>query len=222
MSCKKCKMLVCLIALAAMMAWTGVASAEVVASFAGPKDFNGSSDYQNLDPVSIGLEGTVSLEYKPNNITGTECLWYCADAKGGNTGEYRLYSTGDGSHQFASLYLWDTNGYVVNGPSIQCLGTSDFHTLTATWKQGSPTLFTVDGTTQSFTNAYSLVSFTSIADCHDLGRATAPWGGIQYFNGTIRNVVVSNTYSPVPEPATCYLLCTGLIGLLAYAWRRRR
>ncbi len=33
---------------------------------------------------------------------------------------------------------------------------------------------------------------------------------------------VSGTYSPVPEPGTIGLLCTGLIGLLAYAWRKRR
>lgn len=26
----------------------------------------------------------------------------------------------------------------------------------------------------------------------------------------------------IPEPTTCILLCTGLVGLLAYAWRKRR
>jgi hypothetical protein len=28
--------------------------------------------------------------------------------------------------------------------------------------------------------------------------------------------------APVPEPTTAILLCTGVIGLLAYAWRKRK
>lgn len=32
----------------------------------------------------------------------------------------------------------------------------------------------------------------------------------------------SGAYAPVPEPATATVLATGLVGLLAYAWRRRK
>jgi hypothetical protein len=35
------------------------------------------------------------------------------------------------------------------------------------------------------------------------------------------NIRVTAT-SPVPEPSTLVLLSTGLIGLVAYAWRKRR
>jgi hypothetical protein len=41
------------------------------------------------------------------------------------------------------------------------------------------------------------------------------------FFGGAHNVVVDN-FSVTPEPGTLVLLATGLIGLLAYAWRRRR
>ena len=33
---------------------------------------------------------------------------------------------------------------------------------------------------------------------------------------------VTITATPTPEPSTAILLVIGLIGLLAYAWRRRR
>ena len=33
---------------------------------------------------------------------------------------------------------------------------------------------------------------------------------------------VSGTYTPTPEPGTLILLTTGLLGLLCYAWRKRR
>ncbi len=32
----------------------------------------------------------------------------------------------------------------------------------------------------------------------------------------------SGTYTPIPEPGTLALLVTGLLGLLCYAWRKRK
>jgi hypothetical protein len=221
MLCNKCKMLVCVVALVALMAWASSASANIVASYAGPKDFNGSSDYQNLDPVSIGLQGTVSMDFVPTATeTSNGTLWYMADGKGGNTGEYRLYCNASGGKYYVQTYLWSTNGYAVNGAQTEVNETLTNHAASLSWKEGSPTLLTVDGVTKSLTNACSLLAFSSATDCHDLGRAWAPWGDIQYFQGSIGNVVVRDTY--VPEPSTLVLLAIGLVGLLAYAWRKRR
>ena len=46
--------------------------------------------------------------------------------------------------------------------------------------------------------------------------------GINNFGYYIRDYQFSITVSSVPEPNTFVLLATGLIGLLAYAWRKRR
>ena len=44
-------------------------------------------------------------------------------------------------------------------------------------------------------------------------------GGVVPYLGTIDNFEIVGT---VPEPGTIVLLITGLIGLLAYAWRKRK
>jgi hypothetical protein len=63
-----------------------------------------------------------------------------------------------------------------------------------------------------------------VADAGDhfyLGNYTTYWGGqtqIDYFR------MIDGAYAPVPtpEPATSVILITGVLGLLAYAWRKRR
>ena len=48
----------------------------------------------------------------------------------------------------------------------------------------------------------------------------------QYICGSATNGTVTHgfllTLAPVPEPSTLLLVVSGLVGLLAYAWRRRR
>jgi hypothetical protein len=47
------------------------------------------------------------------------------------------------------------------------------------------------------------------------------WGVFDHSNGTVQNVTLSVNVQ-TPEPSTLALLLTGLAGLLAYAWRKRR
>lgn len=214
------KMCLVLIAAVAVLAWTGSVSANIVASWAGPTTFNGSSDSVVLPDVSIGQEGTVSLEFKADDTANLHTLWYAADSQGGTLGEYRLRLQ---SNVF-SYQLWPSSGEnTVNDTiSFDFTDTANWHSTTLSWKNGEYLLFTLDGVTKVI-NQTTLPAFTTTTGNHVLGVNTSN-GGIRYFDGEMRNVVISDTYTPLstPEPGTLGLLVTGLLGLLAYAWRKRR
>jgi hypothetical protein len=57
-----------------------------------------------------------------------------------------------------------------------------------------------------------------------MGNSTAPNGSHYFINdGSARVFVGANAmFTPAPEPGALVLCGTGLIGLLAYAWRKRR
>jgi hypothetical protein len=214
------QMFLVLIALAAVLACAGSVSAAIVATHTGPTTFDGSSTRVDLPNVSIGLEGTVSLEFKADDTADLHTLWYCADSQGGTSGEYRLRLQ---SNEF-SYQLWPSSGEnTVNDTiSFAFTDTTSWHSTTLSWKNGEHLLFTLDGVTKVI-NQTGLAAFTSTTGNHVLGVNTVN-GGIRYFDGEMRNVVISDAYSPLPtpEPGTLMLLATGLFGLLAYAWRRRR
>jgi hypothetical protein len=203
-------------ALTAMLAWTGSLSADIVASHAGPTTFDGVDDTVVLDNVSIGLEGTVSLDFKANTTATPQSIWYLADSPGGTTGEYRIGILNNS----LNVDLWTDSGSPV-GWGTPFTDTSSWHSVAVTWKEGEKTQITLDGATTDLVNSFSLKTFASTTGNHALGVNTSN-GGIRFFDGQIANVVVTNAYSPVPEPSTIMLLTTGLVSLLAYAWRKRR
>ena len=91
------KMFLGLMVLAAIVAWSGSASADIVASFTGPQTFTGTlgaGDSVVLDPVStIGTEGTISFDFTiptTSTITANETLWYCTDTFAGQTAELSI------------------------------------------------------------------------------------------------------------------------------------
>jgi hypothetical protein len=73
-------------------------------------------------------------------------------------------------------------------------------------------------------------SYDAAAATHTVKVADSGWflaGGMAVGLGFVTDSTFSNMPSlvlqpsPVPEPSTIVLVTTGLVGLLAYAWRRR-
>lgn len=202
-------------------AFTSRASGEIVAALTGPQEFDGSSTMVSLNNGDVGLEGTLQFDFKADS-TNSGVLWYLADVYGGVKGEYRIYL----ENNVLTPALWGSSGYAVTPISANGLSFSDttnWHTLRFAWKQGENTLFTLDGgttpdTSRTFSNAVSLTSFTSTLDVLGAYPASSPWN---CFDGSIRNVVLTNAYNAVPEPTTSVLLGMAVFGLVAYAWRKK-
>lgn len=111
------------------------------------------------------------------------------------------------------------NEYVVTG------GINNFHTYGLVYNTSGPDAgygdLYIDGANTGLKNnapfdgstwGMPAVSYVQFGDCT---------GGNG--NGTgVYNTVAWSATVPTPEPATLVLLATGLLGLLAYAWRKRR
>lgn len=212
MFCNKFKMFLCLIALAALMAWTGSASATLIVSHDGPTTFNGEDDYVSLSNVTIGSWGKVELEFKADDTEDGSTLWFMLDDTD-NSG-YLLMILSDS----IVAPMWTSSTYQSGwDPVVSFTDTTSWHSLSLQWRSGYIPTMTLDGTSYNLTSsAPTLPDFTSSK--HVLGRYSST---NHYFDGEIRNVKVYDTCD-IPEPSTFALLIAGLIGLLAYAWRKRK
>jgi hypothetical protein len=222
----KFRILSCSIALAAPLAWVSDASAVCLVSYAGPKTFHDMDDAVVLPNISIGLEGTVSLQFKAHQTVAKQGLWYYADSPdcipGSTKGEYRINISGGG----VWAQLWPCGCSSGFGSYFIVPDMTNWHTVSLSWKNGYDAVLRFDGRESRFPIAYEngtpthLEEFTSTTGNHLLGASPAH-PDPRPFDGEIRDLVIYDTYQ-APEPSVLVLTVTAVLGLLAYAWRRRR
>jgi hypothetical protein len=218
----------CFILLSASLAWAGRAAAVCVVSCPGPFTFDGVDDYVVLPNVSIGEEGTVSLQFKAHDTAGTHNLWQYSDVVANTDeellAEYRIMLT----QNYVWSELWPAGCSSGFGVSFPLTDTANWHTVSMSWKNGHDIVLRFDGQEGTFPIAYengtpyTLPAFTSTTGSHVLGCGpmSSPTPPIRFFDGEMRNLVIYNTYQ-TPEPSVLILAATGLASLLAYALQRK-
>jgi hypothetical protein len=181
----------------------------------------GNTYLQVYNPTSADFASAAGNGVLPSPATGSQCLF---DADTTST-DYVIESTPTTNWELAAGKTYTVT--VTVGQGLQ--GT--FHGLTmgyfdATKGGGVPAVRTVlpsqapmPGTFADFSYSFTpLLTGKSPAHVGDELQVMFDMEGQSY----IDNVRIDDGSVPVPEPSTSALLTAGLIGLLAYAWRRRR
>ena len=160
------------------------------------------------------------------------------DASAPNTYEFKYISSSGSSNPYFGLMSaagdnvffrqinpgqWNfyVNGAIVSGNLSAPVSQHpyDFVRTANTWQlwdEGSPSTNPPYQPTLMYETAPGTVGFTS-------GETLSYWIAIRPTPGSITlGYVAGNIAGPAPEPSTLVLLVTGLMGLLAYAWRKRK
>ena len=135
--------------------------------------------------------------------------------EGGNAGLYAVTSSGYtdlGSFNAGTMLAGAGNGigYAMEGAKLYRLSTTGYQ-----WVDDfvSPSILIGSGDGSAFV----LDSSNSM-----LYHVSASGNGRQIVGSFAANTIMANIGVPVPEPGMLSLSAMGLIGLLAYAWRKRR
>lgn len=111
-------------------------------------------------------------------------------------------------------FTYDNSTYDY-GVSLNAAGTGSFVPMAFTYAtSGTHALITVAG--PSHTETIDLGAGTALANNPEIAFRLAPGSGGEF---DMMNLRITGQ---VPEPTAVVMLLTGLLGLLAYAWRKRR
>lgn len=211
------------------LANNGATTSSDAAVGSGSAQFNGSAIMQTIGKLDLSPYKTVTVSWWQKS----------SSADDGILCEHTSDSSANGSDCYGGFYIYNPNNAAceamlrgVNGPKAPPVYVDDYaFTASTDWVQMSVTFdlqasqpsdviqITRSGTaggTDTYTN--------SLPDsfANDYFFIGARGSGASYgYIGLVDELMVFGTPA-VPEPGTICLLFSGVFGLLAYAWRRRR
>jgi hypothetical protein len=224
MLCNKCRMLVCVVALAALMLFGSIQAANA-----------DITSYSSYDAFSAAIDPVGRIDVTFDEITA-EMNFCTADGyqKDGvkvvNTNDANYYLWGEpggGTDPYGTGYLFGiTSSNLTNVNTVSLPTGKKAVGMYIADDYGSVDVTVNDGATHTFQNiaatkaAPGFVGFVSGNDILSVSivtdKVTVPPSASYLY---LDHVIAGN---PLPEPASILLLTTGIIGLLAYAWRKRK
>jgi hypothetical protein len=189
--------------------WTVEGSAYQSGSIVTVGGYSGNSGWSSLtSTATYNASDPNTYEFKYINSSGTENPYFGLMSAAGNNVFFRQQSGA------WNLYV---NGTIVGAnlgaPTSQ--HPYDFVRTANTWQLWDGGAWPDYVPTLMCETAPDNVGFTA-------GEKLSYWIAIRPTPGQISLGYVAGAITPIPEPAFSVLLVTGLVGLLAYAWKKRR
>jgi hypothetical protein len=169
---------------------------------------DGNENYAQMNFATQGMGQT--YEWKANVYLPAEWAGNPMGILGNGGALFNIITNYDGSHAGA------IHSYTGPWPPSNLASVSFAIGKWQQWKldytEGTANItLTVDGNSSTLPiNASGALSLSNISIFSDMG------------SGCYLDAVSVTNVTPVPEPSTLVLLTGGLLGLLAYAWRKRR